>query len=181
MALDTEQLKRLITSWKNKFGEEYHSPNGDERMVVPVNGRARREMYKHLIKTLKDLHGYKVDDFSGQVERLVLDTSINPKAEKSHTWKEIAAKDWADAMDDYFPQPMLEHTAEDEERQEKQPRAPKPTIKREDRPIPSDDFIERPKLDLSIFKDVPKSKSTKDEEFLKLLENGPSLPEDKDE
>lgn len=152
--LSETEFARLIVSWKNQFGEEIRGKN-----CVPFEGRT--EMYRHLIKTLTELHGYTQEDFEGKTYRMVMEASINPNSPKADGWRAAATADWYRALDTFFPQTILAHESKESPSKKKFYVAPEddPRLKT-DNPI-----------DMSIFADMPKPSSVEDEDFLKLLES----------
>lgn len=164
MLTETE-LARVITTWKNKFGEEIRG-----RQCVPIEGRC--EMYKNLIKTLKELHAYTVEDFEGKTYRTVMQASIpdSSTGQKLEKWRQAATTDWFNALDVFFPQEILEHDTSTEA--PKQARAERPTREEYAQEYIQDNEpveLKNP-LDRSIFSDLPKVKHIVDEDFLKQLE-----------
>lgn len=153
MLTETE-LARLIVSWKNQMGEEIRG-----RMCVPIEGR--REMYKHLIKTLIELHGYAQEDFEGKTYRMVLDASVNPNSERLEGWRKAVTADWNNALDSFFPQQLLQH---DSSAEPKRKTVEKTEYVNEDPRLEKDNPI-----DPSIFAGLPPVNDPVDEEFMKML------------
>jgi hypothetical protein len=163
-------LADLLVSWKKQQGEDIRG-----RFCVPIDRPLRISMYKNLIETLIQLHGYSKDDFEGLTYRRVMEASINPNSERKEKWREAATADWKDALDDYFPQKILVSTKapqeSDYERPVSPPRAayvpPTPEIELED---PLANQVDKSELNSGI---APPSYAV-DEEFLKSLQG----PED---
>jgi hypothetical protein len=156
MLTETE-LNRLIVSWKNQMGEEIKG-----RMCVPIEGRT--EMYKNLIKTLIELHGYTQEDLEGKTYRTVMEASINPNSERKEGWRKAATADWNNAVDSFFPQKLLEHDSSSEPERPKRGYS-RPAYTPQDEPVE----LEKP-IDRTIFSELPKVTHVIDEDFLKQLE-----------
>lgn len=159
MLTETE-LARVLTSWKNRFGEEIRG-----RMCVPIEGRC--DMYKNLIKTLIELHNYTLEDFEGKTYRAVMEASIagSSTGQKLEKWRQAATTDWFNAMDSFFPQTILEHDSSNEPERPRAQRPERPTTEYDNGPVE----LKNP-LDKSIFNGLPKVKHIVDEDFLKQLE-----------
>lgn len=157
MLTETE-LSRLLVSWKNQYGKEIK-----DRFHVPVERSARLDMYKTLIKTLIELHGYKQEDFEGKTYRMVMEASIAPNSDKKDTWRLSATSDWNDALDVFFPSQLLAHDSSSEPERPKRPEY--------STPVDIDPRLANEKLiDRSIFEGLPPVNDPTDEDFLKLLE-----------
>jgi hypothetical protein len=133
-------------------------------MCVPIDKVLRTEMYKNLIKTLIELHGYTKDDLQGNTYRRVMEASINPNSEKKEKWRMAATDDWMDAVDTFFPHQLLVHDSSTEPERPKREQFVKKTYVSDDAPIE----LENP-LDRSQLTDIPPPNDEDDEEFLKLL------------
>lgn len=101
--LNDSELAKVLASWKKECGEEKNS-----HFVVPGNRPGRLAMYKILINTLINKYEYTESDLEGKTERIVVDASVNPISGKKTEWKIIAARDWKDAVDDFFPKETLD-------------------------------------------------------------------------
>jgi hypothetical protein len=159
MLTDTE-LARVVTSWKNKCGEEIRG-----RMCVPIEGRC--EMYKQIIKTLIELHNYAIDDFEGKTYRyIVLEASIpaSSRGEKKENWQKAARSDWMDALDTFFPQQILEHDSSNDPERRQRGSYEKTEYLDNDPRLEKDNPIDK-----SIFEGVPPVENPIDEDFLKML------------
>lgn len=153
MLTETE-FARLLVSWKNQFGEEIRG-----RMCVSIDGRT--EMYKSLIKTLIELHGYKQEDFEGKTYRMVMEASINPNSDKKEGWRLAATADWNNAIDVFFPQQLLRHDPSTDPVREKR--------KYEKTQYEEVDHREYNPVDSSIVEGLPPVISKIDEDFLKEM------------
>lgn len=159
--LSENELAKLLVNWKQQQGEEIKT-----RFCVPVDRSARLQMYKNLIKTLVELHGYNNDDLEGNTYRRVMEASINPNSEKKEQWRQAATADWNDAIASFFPQQVLVHDSSQE------PERPK-REKREQISTESaySDAIELENpWDSSVSTDIPLPESEIDHEFLKLIQ-----------
>ena len=158
MLTETE-LARLLVSWKNQYGKEIK-----DRYYVPVERSSRLDMYKTLIKTLIELHGYTQPDFEGKTYRMVMDASIAANSDKKDSWRMSATSDWNDALDVFFPSQLLAHDSSTE---------PERATKNYGNSAPVDEdprlANEKP-IDTSIFEGLPPVIDPVDEEFMKLLE-----------
>ena len=155
MLTETE-LSRLIVSWKNQEGEDIKG-----RRCVPIEGRL--EMYKTLVKTLVELHGYGQEDLEGKTYRMVMEASINPNSDKKEGWRKAATADWNDAVDLFFPQQLLKHDSSTEPVREKK------TFNKTEY-VEVDPRLENYNpVDRSIVEGLPPVVGTPDEDFLKEI------------
>lgn len=156
MLTETE-LARLLVSWKNQYGKEIK-----DRYHVPVERSARLDMYKTLIKTLIELHGYEQSDFEGKTYRMVMEASIAANSDKKENWRMSATGDWNDALDVFFPSKLLAHDSSTE---------PERAKREYSTPVDEDPRLANEKLiDTSIFEGLPAVNDPTDEDFLKVLE-----------
>lgn len=160
MLTETE-FARFIVSWKNQMGEDIRG-----RFCVPIDRFARIEMFKNLIKSLIELHGYKEEDFEGKTYRMVMEASVNPNSERKEKWREAATTDWFDALDTFYPKQLLVHNSGDE------PERPKRERLEPKKSVPSDSPVELENpLDKSLLgSDIADPVDEIDHEFLKLIE-----------
>ncbi len=148
-------LNRLIISWKADKGVEIKG-----RMCVPTDNGLRRDMYKHLIKTLVEEHGYTQEDFEGITFRRVIEASMNVNSDKKEGWKRAAIACWNEALNSFFPMEVLTHDSSTEPERKQSTRTY----------VPDDEPIElKNPIDESIYKDIPKVNHVPDEEFLEVL------------
>ena len=156
MLTETE-LSRLIVSWKNQEGEDIKG-----RRCVPIEGRL--EMYKTLVKTLVELHGYSQEDLEGKTYRMVMEASISPNSDKKEGWRKAATTDWNNAVDFFFPQKILRHDSSAEPVREKREKFVKKEYDTVDPRLAKDNPI-----DLSVFEGLPPVDNSVDEDFLKEM------------
>lgn len=95
--LNATEMNIVIEMWLNQLGIEV---NG--RYVVPVERKARIEMYLILIHSLVDNFKYNEDELRGMVLHQITSASVNPKSPKANIWKQFAIKDYNEALDTYF-------------------------------------------------------------------------------
>lgn len=154
MLTETE-FARLLVSWKNQYGKEIK-----DRFCVPVERTSRMDMYKTLIKTLIELHGYTQSDFEGKTYRMVMEASIAANSDKKDVWRMSATADWNDALDVFFPSQLLQHD-----------KATEPERKPRYEQVDEDPRLKNENLvDPSIVAGLPPVVDPVDEDFLKQLE-----------
>lgn len=158
MLTETE-FARLLMDWRNQFGEDRRG-----KMVVPVESGPRILMFKTLIKTLIETHGYTEDDLMGKTYRMVIEASMNPNSPGAETWRKLASDDWIGCIGTFFPSKFAIHDPNQEVRQALPARIeePKPEVVPE--PVVDEGPMALSQEDFDLITDIVKGEF--DTEFL---------------
>ncbi len=180
--LTKQELNAVITLWKEQYGVQKTSRNGNPYMAVPNSTQDRREALRWLIDTLKDKYNYTKDDFNTvTIERIVDGCTYSDWEEKTRLrkWQDQVENDITIVVSEAFGETIefIKNERKVVEREVKvAPVYEKPVPKEdsEDYDIDDDEVVElKNPLDKSkLNTGIPASSTVIDEEFLAMLQQG---------
>lgn len=176
--ISDSELDDVLFAWLDTCGITVRNS-----VCVPITGR--KDLYKHLIKTLVESYQVSKEDLKGKVYRKIEEKSMPANSAKDKAWKKNVSTDWGLAINAMFPITILMHDSTNDAVQpvvepvvyqksptqyhvEKLEAANKVYTEGENTPIDLNAGLKNP-LDFSIFSDRPKIEYVVDEELVRML------------
>lgn len=96
MSLSADDLKLLITLWKEEHGVQKTGRSGNTYIGIPNGIEDRRESLRYLIDTLVHKKNYKKDDFTIMVRNMIIESCVYSDWEEKKRlakWRELVEID----------------------------------------------------------------------------------------